>query len=263
MNGLLLAFDTATDAIALAVARREGPDGSEVLASSDFHARRAALSNLLPAASGMLAHEGIEPADLAAIVVGRGPGSFTGVRIGVATAKGLSHGLGVPLFGVSTLKAVAWRLARAEGLVAVLGDAMRGEVYPALFRAGEGRVARLTPDRVARPQVAAEELAALGEPVMLTGDGLAKYRDVFEAALGDLASVADESLWAPTGAGLVAAFDAAIERGDVGDGDPGSLLPVYTRLSDAEENEQIRGVGSETRVTPPSGVRGDVQEPRS
>ena len=85
---------------------------------------------------------GPEIAEVTEVVVGRGPGSFTGVRIGVATAKGLAQGLGVPLFGVSTLEAIAWRFAAsgtatepaARGVV--LGDAMRGEVYPALFTSG-------------------------------------------------------------------------------------------------------------------------------
>lgn len=254
MSGLVVAFDTATDALAIALARKEG-ESLELVAAVDFYARRAALSNLLPALGDLLAGEGLVSRDIDSLVVGLGPGSFTGVRIGVATAKGLAHGLGVPLFGVSTLEAVAWRLADTSGLVGVVGDAMRGEVYPAVFRAAGGRVERLTPDRVARPAAAANEFRALEEPITLAGDGLGKYRQVFETGLGDRALVADEALWAPTGAGLIAAFGSALRRGQPGDGDPGALLPVYTRLSDAEENELDRQADGGHRV-PPSGVHG-------
>lgn len=256
----VLAFDTATDAIALALGRREG-DAVTVVAQADQLARRAALSLLLPAVRELLGARGLAPGDIDAVVVGRGPGSFTGVRIGVASAKGLAHGLGVPLFGVSTLDAVAWGLvgtdrpARVSGLVGVVGDAMRGEVYPALFRASEGRVERLTPERVCRPDDAARDFAAAAHPVTLVGDGLAKYLDVFERQLHGRCAIAEEPLWRPSGAGVLAAFAAALVRGDEGDGDPAALLPVYTRLSDAEENERARaGAGAQV---PPSGVGGN------
>jgi tRNA threonylcarbamoyl adenosine modification protein YeaZ len=198
------------------------------------------------------------------VVVGRGPGSFTGVRIGVASAKGLAQGLGAPLAGVGTLDALAWQVAATghAGLVGVVGDAMRGEVYPALFRCGGGRAARLAPDRVAKPGDVADEWASgLGEPVLLCGNGLAKYEEIFSAALGGSAAFTAEESWWPTGAGLFAALagsDAGV-AGALEQGDAGSLLPIYTRLSDAEENERARaGV---TAVLPDSGVAGNGERP--
>ncbi len=252
--GVQLAFDTSTDAIAIALMQRDGAK-VELRAARDFEARRAALSRLLPATRELLAAQGMAIGELTGIVVGRGPGSFTGVRIAVATAKGLAHGLGVPLYGLSTLDAVAWRLRDHQGLVGVVGDAMRGEVYPALFRAHEGRMERLAPDRVASPQEAAEEFARAGEPILLAGNGLVKYRGVFEASLGNRAVCSEESLWAPSGLGLTRAYRAALAAGEIGSGDPGTLLPVYTRLSDAEENERVRA-GLPARPTPTTGVGG-------
>jgi N6-L-threonylcarbamoyladenine synthase len=192
--------------------------------------------------------------DVDAVVVGRGPGSFTGVRIGVAAAKGLAHGLGVPLYGVGTLDAVAERFAGREGLVGVVGDAMRREVYPALFRLSGGRMQRLTPDAVSLPASAAEAWRALGEPVLLAGNGLRKYAAVFAEALGPSCQVAPEPLWTPTGESLLVTAWRAREAGTLGDGDAGALLPVYTRLSDAEEAERA-GCGS-AGDTPASGVGG-------
>ncbi|MDI6901297.1 MAG: tRNA (adenosine(37)-N6)-threonylcarbamoyltransferase complex dimerization subunit type 1 TsaB [Anaerosomatales bacterium] len=253
----VLAFDTATEHIAIAVADIT-PDAIRVEAQRDFSAPRAALSALLPGVRDLLADSGIAPASLDAIAVGRGPGSFTGVRIGVASAKGLAQGLGVPLVGFGTLDAVAWRQQGHEGLVAVVGDAMRGEVYPALFRLTADACERLEADRVVRPTEAAEMWAArIAEPVLLAGDGLAKHADVFTDALGDRASVAPEACWTPDGRSVAFAVAHAAGPPDVRGvtrrsraeaytyAHPALLLPIYTRLSDAEEAEKVRRARSE------------------
>lgn len=240
MSSLVLAFDTATEEVALAVGRPA--HGETVLdASRDFTAPRAALSRLVPAISDVLHEASASASAVGTVVVGRGPGSFTGVRIAVSTAKGLAQGLGVPLYGVGTLDAIAWGLAGHEGLLGVVGDAMRGEIYPALFRCGAGRVERVSPHSVSDPAILAEEWAALDEPVLLVGNGLAKYREVLTRTGGSRFEIADPARWTPTGLGLLRAFDAARSDGAAGTGDPATLLPVYTRLSDAEENERAAG----------------------
>ncbi|HSK47615.1 MAG TPA: tRNA (adenosine(37)-N6)-threonylcarbamoyltransferase complex dimerization subunit type 1 TsaB, partial [Coriobacteriia bacterium] len=256
---LVLAFDTATDALAVGIGQRAEGELAALRSLSIVNPRKA-NSTLLPTISSELDELGYSVDQVCEVVVGRGPGSFTGVRIGVATAKGLAQGLGVGLYGVSTLDAVAWRVLAtgdvAEGdLLGVLGDAMRGEVYPALYRVIAGRAVRLTEDRVAKPQeVAAEWAAGLDEPLLLVGNALKKYEDVFVGSLGARQSVAEEGLWSPDGAGLLAAYEDAHSSGTLGDGEPALVLPVYTRLSDAEETERLRlGTGAEL---PPTGVAG-------
>lgn len=241
MRGPVLAFDTATERCALALGRWDA-GALDVTAVADFDAPRAALTRLLPAVKALLDAEGLAPGDIREAVVGRGPGSFTGVRIGVATAKGFAHGLGVPLYGVGTLDAVAWGCAAAgaTGLLGVVGDAMRGEVYPALFELDDGRARRLAEDRVTRPDDAIAEWAALDEPISLAGGALLKHRAAFAHLERRGARVLDEHLWLPSGGGLLAAYADARERHEAGDGHPQSLLPVYTRLSDAEEAERDR-----------------------
>ena len=239
MSRLLLALDTATEVTSVGVARVD--DGVvTMLAGVVEDAPRAALSRVLPMAEAALASAGFSASDVGGVVVGRGPGSFTGVRIGVAAAKGLAHGLGVPLWGVGTLDAIAQSYAEENVLLAVVGDAMRGEVYPALFRCRGGRATRLAADRVAIPQAVASRWAELDEPLLLVGNGLRKYEDVFAEALGVRATFAASERWAPSPVGLFAAWALASTAGELGDGDPATVLPVYTRLSDAEEAERER-----------------------
>lgn len=237
---LLLALDTATEEVAIGLGRMD-ERGVRVLGEIDLDVPRASLTHLVPGVARLLESMGRDIREVTAVVVGRGPGSFTGVRIGVATAKGLAHGLGVPLYGVGTLDAVAERFAEHEGVVGVVGDAMRKEVYPALFECRGGIVRRLGADRVARPADAAAEWAELAPgPLLLAGNGLRKYADVFTDALGERATIAPEASWTPTGGSLLAAARRAFDAGEAGDGDAATLLPIYTRLSDAEEIERAR-----------------------
>lgn len=251
---LVLALDTATQECAVGLARWPHDEGAEpkLVGESNVATPRAALTHAIPMVERLLEECGHSIREVEAVVAGRGPGSFTGVRIGIATAKGLAQGLGVPLYGVGTLDAVAERFAGRDGLLAVLGDAMRHEVYPALFRCEGGSVSRLTPDTVARPgDIAARWAEELDEAVLLAGDGLAKYADVFSAALGARAKIAPPAMWGPTGGSVL---QAAWRTGAAnGDGRAGAVLPIYTRLSDAEEAERARGAGP---CLPDSGVAG-------
>ncbi len=264
----VLAFDTANEVVAIGVGRLDAAARKvELVASAQVEAHRASNTQLLPRIDELLTSANVAREALACVCVGRGPGSFTGVRIAMATAKGIASALGVALVGVSSLDAVAWRAwaTGVRGPLAVVADAMRREVYPVRFALGEEGIARQDADRVVKAQLAAEELAASAstggadgceiagvadaagaasagsDPLQLAGDGLKKYADLF-ATCGELLP---EDLWAPTGAGLLLALEAAWRAGEADPFDavrhnPGFLLPVYTRLSDAEENERIR-----------------------
>ncbi len=218
----------------------------EVVASAEASAHRASNAQLLPRIDALLAEQGVARGELACIVVGRGPGSFTGVRIAMATAKGVASALGVGLVGVSSLDAVAWnaQVAGVRGPLAVVADAMRKEVYPVRYQLTDEDVCRLGADRVVKAEAAAAELVAHATETphpAVTGDALAKYADLFAPAGEALPS----ELWAPTGRGLLRALQAAWRAGEADPFDaarhnPAFALPVYTRLSDAEENERIR-----------------------
>ena len=238
---IVLAIDTSTDMLACAVGRVEGTS-VEVLASKDHLCRRHANEELVTSCAEALTQAGLSMGEVDAVLVGRGPGSFTGVRIGIATAKGLACGLDCPLYGASTLDAVAWSAwkAGARGQLAVVGDAMRREVYPGRYLVADEGPARLFEvETVVKAQLAVGELAerANASEVTLTGDGLKKYRAQYEEA-GFSSFVAEEA-WYPTGEGLLRAA-AASDVFAAQSGDPALVLPIYTRLSDAEENERTR-----------------------
>ena len=240
----VLAFDTANEIIAIGLgALRASSRTVDLVASVEVEARRASNTQLLPRIDEALTAHGVAREDIACVTVGRGPGSFTGVRIAMATAKGVASALEVGLVGVSSLDAVAWNAwaAGERGPLAVVADAMRKEVYPVRYLLGDEGIERLEADRVAKAELAAEELAADAAAQQVTGDALRKYAELF-AVCGD--ALAPE-LWTPTGRGLLLALQAAWQSDeadpfDARRHDPAFALPVYTRLSDAEENERIR-----------------------
>ena len=254
----VLAFDTANEVIAVGVGALDAQARTvEVVGTREVAAHRASNTQLLPQIDGLLQELGIARSDLACVACGRGPGSFTGVRICMATAKGVASALEIGLFGVSTLDAIAWQAhgAGLRGTLLVVADAMRKEVYPMRFSLEEAGVVRLEADTVAKAEDAAAHAVGRGID-FVAGDALIKYGDLFVKA----GAFTDEALWTPTGRGLLLAFQAAWRTGavdpfDAALGNPAYALPVYTRLSDAEENERIRASKNE-----PKNLQTGVQE---
>lgn len=240
----VLVIDTSCDMLVCGVAQwgREHKY-VKMLAVRDHACRRQANVELIVTAQQALADAGLTMSDVQGVIVGRGPGSFTGVRIGIATAKGLACGAKVALYGASTLDSVAWSAWKAgvRGNVGVVADAMRGEVYPGLYTIDEAGVHRqFAAETVCKARKAAQTWAALPEAssLQLIGDGLFKHRVCFEEA--GLSICDDEKLWYPSSEGLMRGYASSGYLLDRAKGDPALVLPVYTRLSDAEENERKR-----------------------
>lgn len=236
---IVLALDTSSDMLCCAVAR-VGKE-VELLSMQDRLCRRHANEELVNTSIAALNDAGLAMDDVNAVLVGRGPGSFTGVRIGVATAKGIACGLTKQLYGVSTLDATAWTAwaAGVRGTLAVAMDAMRGEVYPGVYVLDDDGAHRTFASETVQKADACVAAWADRDDLVLTGNGLFKYGDRFRHP------AVDESLWYPSGEALLLAWlatdaEASYNSASSVMGDPALVLPVYTRLSDAEENERKR-----------------------
>ena len=164
----VLALETSARAVSAAVTE----DG-RVLCSGYQDTGLTHSRTLMPMVEAMLKNAGVAARDCDAVAVAAGPGSFTGIRIGVSAAKGLAFGLEKPCAAVSTLEAMAQNVAHMEALAVCAMDARRGQIYNALFTARDGRLTRRTPDRaIALPDLA-EELRGESLPLVIVGDGAA------------------------------------------------------------------------------------------
>lgn len=190
---------------------------------------------LLPMAKALFEVTGTTPDDVDLFACSAGPGSFTGVRIGAATVKGLTFGKNKTVIGVSSLEAMARNLLPAKGLIAPVMNARRGQVYNALFMAEGDSLTRLCPDRALAASALCDELAARGESFYLVGDGT----EVTAAALGSLTPlpvpqpVAEQNA---IGVGK-AAYLAYLSGVRTTDKD---LTPIYLRLPQAERERLAR-----------------------
>jgi len=187
---------------------------------------------LLEMTEKMINSLGMKVSDMDVIACAKGPGSFTGIRIGVAAAKGLAWGADKKLCGVSTLEAMAYQLADREGVVICpLMDARRGQVYNALFEAKNGEIVRLSPDRAIAIQELTDEAKTSGKAYLFVGDGAQLGAEAFKKAELDFA-LAPESLIMQTAYGVAAAAEKYPAEDDI--------EPNYLRLSQAERERLAR-----------------------
>jgi len=222
----LLAVDTSTLTGAVALL-----EDDTLVAESRLNVALTHGERLLPAIDAILAAAGWSLAELDALAVAVGPGSFTGLRIGVSTVKGLAFATGKPTVPVSTLEALAWSLPLAAHPVCPVLDARKGEVYTALFLTRGDQPERLWPDRAVPPQALADELVTQA-PVILVGDGAAPHAVVFERRLGEGLRLAPPGHRLPSAASVGDLGRRALARGETID--PALLAPRYVRPSEAE-----------------------------
>ena len=225
---LILAFESSAKAASAALVK-DGKLLSQYSQCSGLtHSR-----TLLPMGEDMLKNAELKLSDVDLIAVAHGPGSFTGIRIGVSMVKGLAWAAEKPCVGVSTLEALAWHGVAAGGYVCPVMDARRNQVYNAIFKIEDGRPVRVTEDRPIALSELAEEIRALNAPVFLVGDG-AELTEKFLKEQGLPCTVAPENLrWQ-------SAWGVAMAAQDKEPGNADSLLPVYLRLSQAERERNER-----------------------
>lgn len=229
---LLLSFETSAKAASVAL-----HDENRLLGESYQNTGLTHSQTLLVMAEDLLNQCGFTARDVTAVAVAAGPGSFTGVRIGVAAAKGFAWGGELPCYGVSTLEAMALGLGAQEGYVCPVMDARRSQVYNALFRVSCGNCTRVREDRAISLDELGKELQNLTEPVFLVGDGsILCYNTLSERVKNLILPPEHRMHQRAAGVGLAARL--RILRGDTGDGN--GLVPNYLRLSQAERERMDR-----------------------
>jgi tRNA threonylcarbamoyladenosine biosynthesis protein TsaB len=222
---IVLGLETATAEVGCALADDEGFVASFHLARGRRHAE-----SLAPAIDHLCRQSGIYLEQVGAIAVDIGPGLFTGLRVGVATAKALSAALGIPLVGLTSLDVLAHPHRGAAGLIAAVVDARRSEVFWALYRGFPGgeSAEQITEYAVSAPEDLASELRERPEDIVAVGDGAWRYRDVLAA--GDHVAVASADCAHPSVSVLVGlAHKMALRQQFL---TPAEMVPLYLRPAD-------------------------------
>jgi len=216
---LILALDTATEKGSLALAA-----GDQVLLEYSLESHNSYLTRLMPGVAAILRNTGKDVADLAAVAVSVGPGNFTGLRIGLATAKALAWSVGCPLVPVPTLEVLAAQVPCQPDPIGVVMDAKRGEVFWGLFRWSEDG-----PRAVEGPRrLPVRELAArLPVPLLLTGPGLEVHREALTSQLSPEIALAPPELRWPRASTLARLGRHRLELGLTAN--PAQLVPTYLR----------------------------------
>ena len=223
---LILGIDTATSCGGIGLI-----DDDEIVAEYTFPREETPSAQLVPAIKTLLEKARIDLGGIDGMAVSLGPGSFTGLRVGLSAVKGLALATEKPVAGVPTLDALAAQLPPTTAQICPLVDARKGEVYTALYKqGGNGKVEQLTPYQVLSPSRLLEELSL--QETVFVGDGVEVFGEFIVARLGD------NALFAPPHLRLLRGTTVAglgLQRLVHGEGDDvASLAPIYVRPSDAE-----------------------------
>ncbi|MBR0161503.1 MAG: tRNA (adenosine(37)-N6)-threonylcarbamoyltransferase complex dimerization subunit type 1 TsaB [Oscillospiraceae bacterium] len=225
---LTLAFESSAKAASVALCEDGRMISMVTQCSGLTHSR-----TLLPMAEDLLKNADVAISSVDRFAVAHGPGSFTGIRIGVSTVKGLSWAAEKPCLGVSTLAAMAWNGIAADRMICAVMDARRNEVYNALFRVENNRPIRVCKDRAVSLELLAGELRELGEKVFLVGDGAQLTAEYLRERKLPYRLAPENLRWQN-------AWGVAMEAAGREFGTSQDLLPVYLRLSQAERERQAR-----------------------
>lgn len=223
----VLGIDTATLVCSAAIA-----EPARIVSELTMYTRRTHSERLMPAIQQLISDAGLSPQDLGGIAVSIGPGSFTGLRIGITTAKSMAFALGIPVVGVPTLDALAAQFPYSKRIICPILDAQKGRVYTALYDTSEGYPRRLSEYEVLDIKELTSRVINAGEPVIISGEA-ADFSEQLQQVDPLLLTVASPLNRMPRGASSAVLGMRQLISG-IGQ-DPQTLLPLYIRRSEAEE----------------------------
>ncbi|PLR76510.1 tRNA (adenosine(37)-N6)-threonylcarbamoyltransferase complex dimerization subunit type 1 TsaB [Bacillus sp. V3-13] len=222
----VLAVDTSNYILGVALL-----DENKVIGEYITNLKKNHSVRVMPAIEELMKECNLQPADLTKIVVAKGPGSYTGVRIGVSIAKTLAWTLKIPLVGVSSLEVLAASSGRYfNGAVSPLFDARRGQIYTGLYQFENGKPVTLHKDQLVLSVDWANGLMSLNKPILFTGNDLPLHRSIIEETLGKQAVFAEITELNPRPSEL--ALLGSLREGE----EVHSFVPNYIRLAEAEAN---------------------------
>lgn len=228
----ILAFETSAKTASVALMQ----DG-KLLSESYQNTGLTHSQTLMVMAEDLLKQCGVDVSQLDAVAVANGPGSFTGIRIGVAAAKGLAWGAEIPCVGTSTLASMAAGLGVWQGYVCPVMDARRGQVYNALFHVDCGKYTRIRDDRAISLRDLAEDVKNLAEPIFLVGDGSILCYNALSGMIPALV-LPPEHRMHQRATGVALEAQRMLQCGECTDA--AGLVPNYLRLSQAERERNER-----------------------
>lgn len=229
----ILSIDSSTPVAGIAIA-----DGNVLLGEILINTKNTHSEKLMPMIQQLLQELQLTMQDLDSVAVTQGPGSFTGLRIGMATAKGLVQGAGKKLIAVPTLECLAYNLVHYPGIICPIMNAQKKQVYTAIFRSNNTGLERLSDYQAIAAEQLADQLDALGEDVWFVGDGIAAFSDVFAAKLGARCHFADGHQVLPRAATLAMLAAQKAENEEFEDLYQSEL--IYIRKSEAEVQWEAR-----------------------
>ncbi len=229
---LILGIETATAKVGCAIGGHEG-----VLALFEVARGRRHAEMLVPAIQSACSRAEVDLDEISVVGVDIGPGLFTGLRVGIATAKAIAHALRVPMIGIASLDLLAFPLRHATRMIVTVIDARRGEVFYAFYRQSPGGVQRLGPPQVGTPEDVQAELLSTADDLILVGDGALRYRDRIAEGVRGI-EFTEQWLAYPSAAPLVQLAHARALREEWVN--PAELAPLYLRKPDAEINWSTR-----------------------
>ncbi|MBS3909471.1 MAG: tRNA (adenosine(37)-N6)-threonylcarbamoyltransferase complex dimerization subunit type 1 TsaB [Actinobacteria bacterium] len=234
---LILSLDTSSPVLTVAL-----HNGDSIVGEETTWMPRGHMAKLIPFIDELLTAKGFKVDDVTHMVVGSGPGSYTGLRIGMVIARTFAQLLEVPIIGVPSADAIAYGNIPEAGVACPIIDAKRGEVYTALYRPHDGSVERITEFMAIHPDELAKKLRdERYERVVFAGDAVKLYEGVLAEALGGRAVFAAEEAWWPRASDLASLALPLIIAGEFDE--LYKLAPIYVRLSQAEEMWEKRHRG--------------------
>lgn len=242
---LILGIETSTPVSSVALGSEQG-----IIASMSLARGRGHAEFLTPAIKHITEQAGVSLSQLAGITVGLGPGLFTGMRVGIATAKSLAQALNLPVVGISSLDLLAFDVRYTPRLIVAVIDARRGEIFTAFYRSAPGGIQRVSDYHVEKPERLVSEVSYHGGDVLYVGNGALVYRDVLTDGRAEIAAI---SRAFPSASALV---ELALPRFMREETDTlFNLEPMYLRKADVQIGWETRGVmgvpeGATSRMRP-------------